>query len=323
MRTAVKLMALFLLVAVLLSATAIVHAQNTTVDSAQNAVNEAYAALVKADNAGADITVFSEQLNFALNLTSQAQSLLSTDPQEAQNLSSQAQIIAQNVTDHASTARSEDPLKQPLIVAVIVAALITSGVLVYHFIPNAIWKVWLRLRKNYHVKTRNGTTQNNGLVITAEQLCAVILGATIVVAFFVASPFFLPNGSGEPFSELGILGPNMNLGDYPSNIVAGDSVDLYVYVGNQMGKPMYYTVMVKLGDNGTAVDPVAVDPVQQFVSIVPRNGTWFFPVNVPLTEAGLNQRIIFELWIYNETLNQNQYHDRWGQVWLNVTAPAT
>jgi uncharacterized membrane protein len=115
----------------------------------------------------------------------------------------------------------------------------------------------------------------------------------------------------------------MQLGDYPSQIVASETVHLFGYVGNQMGEPMYYTVMVKLGNNDTAVNPAQITPLQQFSQVVPSNQTWTFPVDITLTKSGVNQRIIFELWIYNQTINQNQYNDRWGQVWLNVTAPAT
>jgi hypothetical protein len=63
--------------------------------------------------------------------------------------------------------------------------------------------------------------------------------------------------------------------------------------------------------------------LQRFDAVVANNGTWNFPVHVPLSEPGLNQRIIFELWIYNASLSQLQYNERWGQIWLNVTAPAT
>ena len=323
MRTSTKLLVLFLGLSVLMSAVFLVHCQNTTVDSAQTAVHDAYRALVEADKAGGDISKLADQLNLALNFTSQAQALISSDPQKAQTLALQAQALAQNVTEQASTAKGEGLLQQPLTVAVTVTALLAGGVLVYLFGPKAFEKVWLRLRKNYRVRPENSTTQNKGLIITGKQVCAVILGITIIIAFFAAAQFFLPKGTGEQFSELGILGPNMKLADFPSEIVAGDPLDLNVYVGNQMGKPMYYVVMVKLGDNDTIVNPANITPLQQFDKVVPNNGTWNFPVTVKLTKAGLNQRLIFELWIYNETLNQNQYHERWGQVWLNVTAPVT
>jgi uncharacterized membrane protein len=201
--------------------------------------------------------------------------------------------------------------------------LVICGCLVYLYGPKFFWKAWLNLRKNYHVRAKNASAKNKNLIITWEEVCAVILGVTVIVALVATVPFFLPKNTSEQFSELGILGPNRQLGDYPTQIVAGQTVNLYVYVGNQMGQPMYYDVMVKLGDNNTTVDPAPITPIQQFTSVLPSNGTWAFPVSVALTQPGLNQRIIFELWIYNETINQMQYNQRWGQVWLNVTAPAS
>jgi uncharacterized membrane protein len=322
MRTS-TLLALFLTLSVLTSAIALAHAQNTTVDGAQTAVHDAYKALVEADSAGGDVNKLTDQLNLAVNLTSQAQALISADPQKAQSLASQAQAIAQNVTEQASSAKSGGLAQRPILIGASVTALLVGGILVYLFGPKVFWKVWLRLRKNYRVRTKNSTTQNKGLIITGEQVCAAILGVTIIIAFFAASQFILPKGTGEQFSELGILGPNMKLGDYPSEIVAGDTVNLNVYVGNQMGRPIYYIVMVKLGNNDTIVNPANITSIQQYDEVVPNNGTWNFPVNAKLTQAGINQRLIFELWIYNETVNQNQYHERWGQIWLNVTAPAS
>ena len=161
------------------------------------------------------------------------------------------------------------------------------------------------------------------MIITAEQLCAIVLGITIIMAFFSVSLIVLPRNQGEQFSELGVLGPNMKLGDYPHQVVASDNVSLYCYVGNQMGSPMYYTVMLKLGNNDTIVNPAPISPIQQFSQILPNNQTWTFPVSVTLSQPGLNQRIIFELYLYNQTLNQDQYQEIWGQVWFNVTAPAS
>ena len=62
---------------------------------------------------------------------------------------------------------------------------------------------------------------------------------------------------------------------------------------------------------------------QRFQQVLAVNQTWTYPVEVTMNEPGVNQRLIFELWIYNQTTSQFQYHERWGQIWLNVTAPAT
>lgn len=322
LRTSSKILIVLLLI-ILLTALAMTHAQSTTINDAQNAIYNAYKIIVDAYNSGVNTGRLIDQLNLAINLTSQAEALTNSNPQQAQALALQAQTEAQNVTAQAVAAKETGLVLQPIILAVSVATLIICGCLVYLYGPGIFWKAWLKIRKNYHVIAKNSSTQNKSLVITGEQICAAILGITLVIAFFATAQFFLPSGASEQFSELGILGPNMKLGDYPSEIVASQSVSLYVYVGDQMGTPMYYDVMVKLGDNTTTVNPAPTAPIQEFNSVVPNNGTWTFPVNITLTQVGLNQRIIFELWIYNQTLNQMQYHERWSQVWLNVTAPAS
>jgi len=322
MRASSKL-SMILLLTILLSAIAITHAQSITANDAQNSVNNAYKTLVAAYDSGVDVSKLIVQLNQAVSLTSQAQTLTDSSPQQAQALASQAQAIAQNVTALATADKEKALGLSPIIVAVSAAILVIAGCLIYLYGPKFFWKTWLNLRKNYYVRAKNGSPKSKDLIITWEEVCAVILGVTVVIALVATAPFFLPKNTSEQFSELGILGPNMQLGDYPTQIVTGQTVNLYVYVSNQMGQPMYYGVMVKLGDNNTAVDPAPVTPIQQFTSILPNNGTWTFPVNVTLTQSGLDQRIIFELWIYNETINQMQYNERWGQVWLNVTAPAS
>ena len=323
MRASSKI-AIFLLLLILLSAIAIAHAQSTTVDDAQNSVYNAYKALVNAYNSGVDTSKLVDQLNQAINLTSQAQAIINSNPQQALALATQAQAIAQNVTAQASAAQQEAGLSlRPVIVAVSVVALLIGGCLVYFYGPRLFWQTWLKLRKNYRVRTKNSSTKTGSLIITGEQVCAIILGITVIIAFLATAQFFLPRGTSEQFSELGVLGPNMKLGDYPSEIVAGQPVNLYVYIGNEMGKPIYYDVMIKLGDNTTTVDPAPITPIQQFTSVLSNNGNWTFPMSVTLTQPGLNQRIICELWTYNETINQLQYQETWGQVWLNVTAPAS
>lgn len=322
MKTPAKLLIVFLLLLITVPAIALTYGQSVTTNNAQDATINAYIAIVKASNAGANTNQLIRQLNQAVNLTAQAQQLIAIDPQQAQTLADQAQNIAQNVTQQAITAQKSASNVLPIIEVAVAAGLIAGGIIVYAFGPKLYWRLWFNLRKNYRIKTKNPLTNNKSLIITAEQLCAIILGITIIIAFFSVSLIVLPKNQGEQFSELGILGPNMKLGDYPNQVVASDNVSLYVYVGNQMGSPMYYTVMVKLGNNDTAVNPTPVTPIQQFSQILSNNQTWTFPVSVTLTQPGLNQRIIFELYLYNQTLNQNQYQEVWGQVWFNVTAPA-
>lgn len=323
MKQITKLVLVFLLIAITMSTTSLSCCQSTTITNAQTQTNTAYNAITDAYKAGADTNQLIEQLNQAVNLTQQAQQLAASNPQQADTIANQAITIAQNVTQQANAAQQTAENTLPIYAIATAVILITAGVAVYFIGPKIFWNIWFKLRKNYRLRVKKANGNNKPLVVTAEQICAVTLAITVILAFVSVSGFLIPTGQGEQFSELGILGPNKMLGDYPSQIVASETINLYGYVGDQMGRPMYYTVMVKLGDNNTAINPAPIAPIQQYSQVISNNQSWTFPLNITLTKVGLSQRIIFELWAYNQTLNQNQYQNRWGQIWLNVTAPAT
>lgn len=125
----------------------------------------------------------------------------------------------------------------------------------------------------------------------------------------------------EPFSELGVLGPKMKIGDYPKTVIAGEAFRLYLYVRNHMGKPMYYAVLIKLGNASTPIDPTPTKPFVRLDLILMHGENATTPIDVALTKPGVNERLVFELWIYNSTVKAFTYHRRWCQLWLNVTAP--
>lgn len=317
-QTVTKMLMLGVAIVLLTSAATIAQAQPTT---PQTSLNDAYKAILDASTAGANTSQLVSQLNHALNLTAQAQ-IIKNDPQTTQSLTNQAQALIQNVTQQAKTAQQSSQGITPVIPIAAAALALSGGVCAYFFGPTALWKAWFKLRRNHRIKLGSLKGNSTGMVITAQQVCAVVLVVMVVVAFVSVSGLFLPRSQGETFSELGILGPNLKLGDYPAEVVASETVHLYVYVGNHMDKPMFYTVMVKLGNNQTIADPANTPTVSQFMQVVSSNQTWIFPASLTLTQTGMNQRLIFELWVYNETANQVQYGEQWGQIWLNVTAPA-
>jgi hypothetical protein len=325
MKKAIKLSIVILLITLTATAVSVVSCQSSALTNSQAAINSAYIAVTDAYKAGANTNQLIEQLNKAVNLTEQAQQLATGNSQQSEILANQALSIVQNVTEQSKTAQQSAANILPLYAAIGAAGCVSVGIVVYFVGPRVFWKFWYKLRRNYKLTLKKGnmTKNANALVITAEQICAIVLAVTIITAFISVSSFIIPSGQGEQFSELGILGPNMKLGDYPSQVVASDTVHLYGYVGNQMGQPMYYTVEVRLGDNNTQVNPTNLIAIQTYSQVLPSNGTWTFPINMPLNHVGDNQRIIFELWAYNQTLNQNVYQQRWGQIWVNVTSPAS
>ena len=69
-----------------------------------------------------------------------------------------------------------------------------------------------------------------------EKIQAIIMAAFFVLGVLTGGPVLLGDRVVEPFSELGILGPNMKLGDYPRMVYLGENIDLYLYIGNHEGK---------------------------------------------------------------------------------------
>jgi hypothetical protein len=60
-------------------------------------------------------------------------------------------------------------------------------------------------------------------------------------------------------------------------------------------------------------------PGMKLEGVLLHDEDWTTPINMKLVKLGLNQRIIFELWTYNETSRQTQYHGRWCQVGLTLS----
>ncbi len=195
MKRTTELMTVLLLLLITVPAIAMTYGQSASTNSAQDATYSAYKAILKASNAGADTNQLIQQLNQAINLTAQAQQLNSTNPQRAQSLVDQAQIIAQNVTQQAIAAQQSASNVLPIIAVASAVSLILAGILVYAFGPKLLWRIWFNLRKNYRIKTKNPLANNKSLIITAEQLCAIFLGITIIIAFFSVSLFVLPRKS--------------------------------------------------------------------------------------------------------------------------------
>ena len=128
----------------------------------------------------------------------------------------------------------------------------------------------------------------------------------------------------EAFSELAILGPNQKIGDYPKDLLVGESFSLYLYVGNHEGQSRLYRVYAKLGDRTSTINEnvsLAVEPLANYDIILSQNQTWLEPITLRINTTGTNLRLIFELWMYRQDANDFRYYNRWNQLWLNVTRP--
>ncbi|MGC8935404.1 MAG: DUF1616 domain-containing protein [Thermoproteota archaeon] len=161
--------------------------------------------------------------------------------------------------------------------------------------------------------------------ILDEEVLAVIAAVVIVASVFAVAQFINSGRVTEPFSALGILGPNMKIGDYPREVVAGSPFRLYLYLENHEGKSVYYRILIKLGNKTSTINettPLNSTPIMEIRRVLVHNSTWIYPLDITLYTPGDNERLVIEMWIYNETTKSFTYYGRWNQLWLNVTSPS-
>jgi uncharacterized membrane protein len=157
-----------------------------------------------------------------------------------------------------------------------------------------------------------------------EEVLAVITAILIIATIFAAVQIINSERVIEPFSALGLLNKNAKIGDYPREVVAGTPFQLNVYIENHEGKTMYYKILVKLGNKTSIINetkPLNAQPILELRTVLPHNKSILIPVNITIYQPMTNLRLIFEMWIFNETKQAFTYYHRWNQLWLNVTKP--
>jgi uncharacterized membrane protein len=146
--------------------------------------------------------------------------------------------------------------------------------------------------------------------------------ASITILILVATLQPLLSVREDKFSELGVLGPNQTIGSYPTNVAVNHSFLLYGFVGNRERSVENYRLLVKLGNQGTLVTNAtfAVAPVlATYWRIIDANQNWLFPMNLTITHAGADTKLIFELWSYDLSASSFTYKGLWNQILINVT----
>jgi uncharacterized membrane protein len=156
-----------------------------------------------------------------------------------------------------------------------------------------------------------------------DEVKYLAIGLIIIMMGVTVYPVLSEQKLVEPFSELGILGPNGKLGDYPHQVNPGEEIKLQLYVGNEEGSTQYYRVDVKSGlkeQNVSDIVPLQAPKIATYELVLPNMANSTTPISFSLAEAGLNRRVIFELYRYDVNSGNFKYQI-WTQIWLNVTSP--
>jgi len=161
------------------------------------------------------------------------------------------------------------------------------------------------------------------------------------------------------FTEMWLLGPEHTAENYPSNITLNENYKVFLGASNHLGHCAYYVVQVKFRTlNQSAPDtfartPSSLPPLYSFNFVVADKEAWGSPVTFAfdfsydennlqvnfdrmiLNGAALNLNgysaawdnessrffgnLIFELWIYNDTVGGLKYHERYTDLKFNMT----
>jgi hypothetical protein len=163
----------------------------------------------------------------------------------------------------------------------------------------------------------------------------------------------------EFFTEMWLLGPEHRAENYPFNITRNENYNVFLGVANHLGHGAYYVVQVKFRNqtqsgadsfNRTASSLPSLYSIAVFVA---DKETWELPIvfsfdyaydanfsqvnfnRVMFNDVVLNLNgssaawdpqinrffgnLFFELWIYNGTIGNFQYHERYTDLKFNMT----
>jgi len=184
----------------------------------------------------------------------------------------------------------------------------------------------------------------------------VFVAASLILMLIAASPVLgmvvsIPTGRAF-FSEFGILGPNHRAEGYPFTVgINTTQGPVYVAVRNRMGHSVYYRVYVKLRNetqpSASRTMPSPLEPIYEFRFLLSDREGWETPFvfsfrgepsfingisingdDLPVSyfsswnpeRNGVYYQLFFELWLYNVTMRDFEYHNRYVRIWLNMTS---
>ena len=153
-------------------------------------------------------------------------------------------------------------------------------------------------------KGRNsGSRGSEEKVIIVTILAAIVIMSAVLVYTMLTEPI-----ESEYFSAMYVLDSEKMADNYPKTVVLGTNSTFTLWVGveNQNGTTIEYSVQTKLDDGASTEDPSTAQLVDCSNKTLTHGETWEFPVTINIDRQG-NNRVIFELWLFNQTENSWSY----------------
>jgi uncharacterized membrane protein len=143
---------------------------------------------------------------------------------------------------------------------------------------------------------------NSGYAVSV--LIALIFVSSLVAGYYV---FLRPRQKG--FMTIYLLDYQQKKAlDYPELLVINqnNTFKVWVEVENHMGKSQYSEVLLKVTNDTVPIFPFKADANATYVRTLENGETWETLSNIAINEPG-NYSVIFELWIYDEKVEELQF----------------
>jgi uncharacterized membrane protein len=176
-------------------------------------------------------------------------------------------------------------------------------------------------RKNFMKKKIKRTPKNSKSVSDRDEekmITATILIAIVILAGLLIYLALTPAPK-SPFAVIYLLDSEKQTENFPKTVVLDENntFTLWVGVDNQNDTTMNFSVYVKLDDGTGPVDPSAAEVTESFERTLLDKENWEFQVTINIDQIG-NHRIIFELWVLDETTNVPKYSGNWVSLSLEA-----
>ncbi|MDR2720221.1 MAG: DUF1616 domain-containing protein, partial [Nitrososphaerota archaeon] len=307
-----------------------------------------YSVAKEAEAAGANITSLQETLNAAGSLLSKAElSNVQNDLVLANKYAQQAQDLLTDFVLNSNSLRDAASHQQQTTFLFNIVWLISGA---FAIIGGSI-AVWIYLTKK--VSNKRANLERFKALFFVVPLILILLVASPAMQHFLAYP---PN---DRFTEFWLLGSDQKAENYPYDIVNDTDYRVFLGLSNHLGSASYYLVQVKLlnqsidGPDTFKRTPSNLTALYNFNVFVADDQnvqlplTFSFDYNFLDSDLYFNSLIlcdddvdlggyvstpdsiswdyyaclVFELWLYNNSINKFQYHERYLSLQLNMTRP--
>ena len=147
---------------------------------------------------------------------------------------------------------------------------------------------------------------------------SILVALVIMGVLLVKLTFFTPIET-EPFSAIYYLDSEKQTTNLPKTVVLGDNSTFSLWVGveNHNDTEMEYEVRSMIDDGRGHVDTNSRE-YESNQTVLEDGGIWEFQIDISIEQLGQN-RVIFSLWFFNQTIND------WADTgnWVNLSIEAS